>query len=191
MILLHLNLVRAYLPCGVLPRSFVAKAPLDDNKDEKEKTLWNSVYSVVKENQWWKKICGEKTKKLGKHLQIQKKVVPLHRFWKEALLKRSFGEMAEWSIAAVLKTVVLRGTGGSNPSLSAEEMENIRSSFELLFFIPIPTLNPEPFPSFLVTLKNNKRRRIWITTSGKWSGSWSLHFCCWFTSWPYVWTAEK
>ena len=34
--------------------------------------------------------------------------------------KKSFGEMAEWSIAAVLKTVVLRGTGGSNPSLSAQ-----------------------------------------------------------------------
>ncbi len=31
----------------------------------------------------------------------------------------SLGEMAEWSIAAVLKTVVLKGTGGSNPSLSA------------------------------------------------------------------------
>ena len=29
--------------------------------------------------------------------------------------------MAEWSIAAVLKTVVLRGTGGSNPSLSARK----------------------------------------------------------------------
>ena len=29
--------------------------------------------------------------------------------------------MAEWSIAAVLKTVVPRGTGGSNPSLSAPE----------------------------------------------------------------------
>ncbi len=27
--------------------------------------------------------------------------------------------MAEWSNAAVLKTVVLQGTGGSNPSLSA------------------------------------------------------------------------
>ena len=27
--------------------------------------------------------------------------------------------MAEWSIAAVLKTVDLRGSGGSNPSLSA------------------------------------------------------------------------
>ena len=30
------------------------------------------------------------------------------------------GEMAEWSIAAVLKTVVPRGTGGSNPSFSAK-----------------------------------------------------------------------
>ena len=28
--------------------------------------------------------------------------------------------MAEWSNAAVLKTVVLKGTGGSNPSLSAK-----------------------------------------------------------------------
>ncbi len=31
-----------------------------------------------------------------------------------------FGEVAEWSIAAVLKTVVLQGTRGSNPCLSAE-----------------------------------------------------------------------
>ena len=31
--------------------------------------------------------------------------------------------MAEWSIAAVLKTVVLRGTGGSNPSLSAINLD--------------------------------------------------------------------
>ena len=30
------------------------------------------------------------------------------------------GEMAEWSNAVVLKTIVLQGTGGSNPSLSAE-----------------------------------------------------------------------
>ena len=30
------------------------------------------------------------------------------------------GKMAEWSIAAVLKTVDLRGSGGSNPSLSAK-----------------------------------------------------------------------
>ena len=33
--------------------------------------------------------------------------------------KIDHGEMAEWSIAAVLKTVELRGSGGSNPSLSA------------------------------------------------------------------------
>ena len=32
----------------------------------------------------------------------------------------SIGEMAEWSNAPVLKTGVLRGTGGSNPSLSAK-----------------------------------------------------------------------
>ena len=31
----------------------------------------------------------------------------------------TYGEMAEWSNAAVLKTVVPKGTGGSNPSLSA------------------------------------------------------------------------
>ena len=33
----------------------------------------------------------------------------------------TFGEMAEWSNAAVLKTVVPKGTGGSNPSLSAKK----------------------------------------------------------------------
>ena len=32
----------------------------------------------------------------------------------------SIGEMVEWSITPVLKTVVPRGTGGSNPSLSAK-----------------------------------------------------------------------
>ena len=31
------------------------------------------------------------------------------------------GKVVEWSITAVLKTAVLRGTGGSNPSLSAEK----------------------------------------------------------------------
>ena len=33
--------------------------------------------------------------------------------------------MAEWSIAAVLKTVDLRGSGGSNPSLSAKKTGNL------------------------------------------------------------------
>ena len=33
------------------------------------------------------------------------------------------GEMVEWSITAVLKTAVPRGTGGSNPSLSAISLD--------------------------------------------------------------------
>ena len=37
----------------------------------------------------------------------------------KAFLKK-FGKVVEWSITAVLKTAVLRGTGGSNPSLSAD-----------------------------------------------------------------------
>ena len=41
--------------------------------------------------------------------------------------------MAEWSIAAVLKTVDLHGSGGSNPSLSAEN-EN-RGFLSLYFFV--------------------------------------------------------
>ena len=35
--------------------------------------------------------------------------------------REEVGKMAEWSIAAVLKTVDLRGSGGSNPSLSAQQ----------------------------------------------------------------------
>ena len=36
--------------------------------------------------------------------------------------------MAEWSIAAVLKTVDPHGSGGSNPSLSAENQKTIKIS---------------------------------------------------------------
>ena len=39
---------------------------------------------------------------------------------KNVVFLQPLGEMAEWSIAAVLKTVDLRGSGGSNPSLSAK-----------------------------------------------------------------------
>lgn len=41
------------------------------------------------------------------------------------------GEVVEWSITTVLKTVVLRGTGGSNPSLSANS-ENRAARKELI-----------------------------------------------------------
>jgi hypothetical protein len=37
--------------------------------------------------------------------------------------------LAEWSIAAVLKTVEPRGSGGSNPSLSAEKVLYLQDLF--------------------------------------------------------------
>lgn len=42
--------------------------------------------------------------------------------------------MAEWSIAAVLKTVELQGSGGSNPSLSAPGFDK-RLEFQPLFCV--------------------------------------------------------
>ena len=50
--------------------------------------------------------------------------IPLHHQTKRDHIfveKTTLGEVAEWSIAPVLKTDVLKGTGGSNPSLSAEK----------------------------------------------------------------------
>ena len=38
-------------------------------------------------------------------------------------MPKAFGEMAEWSIAAVLKTVEGHTSGGSNPSLSAISLD--------------------------------------------------------------------
>ena len=49
---------------------------------------------------------------------------------------KGIGEVAEWSIAAVLKTVVLQGTGGSNPSLSAINAENQRIAKQTPSFTP-------------------------------------------------------
>ena len=54
----------------------------------------------------------------------------------------TLGEMAEWSIAAVLKTVELRGSGGSNPSLSA----NTKAGwFQLAFFYLCSMIYPNNF----------------------------------------------
>ncbi len=70
------------------------------------------------------------------YLQTQKKVVPLHRFRKQSFLKK-FGKVVEWSITAVLKTAVLRGTGGSNPSLSAlgENKKSCKDFLCRIFFV--------------------------------------------------------
>ena len=47
-----------------------------------------------------------------------------------------YGEMAEWSNAPVLKTGVLRGTGGSNPSLSAQSPVNRKIYRTFLYYNP-------------------------------------------------------
>ena len=52
-----------------------------------------------------------------------KKIYDFIWWFRKFVLLLSLGEVAEWSIAAVLKTVELRGSGGSNPSLSAENEE--------------------------------------------------------------------
>ena len=57
-----------------------------------------------------KSIFGEFCKK---YLRMSKK--------SSTFAVRFKGKMAEWSIAAVLKTVDLNGSGGSNPSLSAKK----------------------------------------------------------------------
>ena len=54
----------------------------------------------------------------------------------KATLTKSFGEVAEWSIAAVLKTVVPRGTRGSNPCLSAINAENQQVTKQTPSFTP-------------------------------------------------------
>ncbi len=44
------------------------------------------------------------------------------------------GEVVEWSITAVLKTVELKGSGGSNPSLSAKHKKiSVQASLTLIF----------------------------------------------------------
>ena len=55
--------------------------------------------------------------------------------------------MVEWSITAVLKTAVLRGTGGSNPSLSAHNNKK-PAEFSAGFFVFIWIGTPKLFVVF-------------------------------------------
>ncbi len=52
--------------------------------------------------------------------------------------------MAEWSNAAVLKTVVRQRTGGSNPSFSAKEIKGLVLERESGFFCCISTSSELP-----------------------------------------------
>ncbi len=61
--------------------------------------------------------------------------VPLHKKTGVGEIKFDIGEMAEWSNAAVLKTVDLNGSGGSNPSLSANKLK--LSALRWAFFVQV------------------------------------------------------
>ena len=66
---------------------------------------------------YWEK---ESKKRLG--FCVFKKYLYLCNAFEKWVFSKSIGEVAEWSIAAVLKTVVPRGTRGSNPCLSASQV---------------------------------------------------------------------
>ena len=53
--------------------------------------------------------------------------------------------MVEWSITTVLKTVVPRGTGGSNPSLSAKNNKNGNHSRVPFFSITCAMIYPQNY----------------------------------------------
>ena len=63
---------------------------------------------------------NRKDEKVLQNLHNSKNCSTFARFFAECE-----GKMAEWSIASVLKTEVLKGTGGSNPSLSANKTKKL------------------------------------------------------------------
>ena len=78
------------------------------------------------------------------------------------LRNKSTGEMAEWSIAAVLKTVELRGSGGSNPSLSAIKGVNQAFARFTPFFTP-KNVKLGVFVFFKILQKNVNYKAIGIS----------------------------
>ena len=93
-----------------------------------------SVSDIIKKTFWHRKVrrIFVDSKKSRTFASLS---VPLHRFRKQSLLTKKFGKVVEWSITAVLKTAVLRGTGGSNPSLSARKVKRFCKTFCRTFFV--------------------------------------------------------
>ena len=70
--------------------------------------------------------------------------------------------MAEWSIAAVLKTVELRGSGGSNPSFSA--IKGVNQAFARFTpFITPKNVKLGVFVFFKILQKNVNYKAIGIS----------------------------
>ena len=112
-----------------------------------------------------------------------------------ALLKESTSERKFWRDGRVVDrgglenrcTERYRGFESLSLRKKKEQMRN-----HLLFlFIPIYLFLPWTFSPVSCFIVKNKRKQIWMTMSGKRSGSWSLPFLLWYTLWLYVWTAEN
>ena len=79
--------------------------------------------------------------------------------------------MAEWSIAAVLKTVELRGSGGSNPSLSAKKRIITEVVMKITtFFIVIRRVLANTFADTLLIVINSgnpllRNNPLWVLRS--------------------------
>ena len=84
-------------------------------------------------------LCEDFIEKNQKKFAYNKKIYYLcTAFQTKSRQNKTFGEMVEWSITTVLKTVVLRGTGGSNPSLSAKELtRDTQSGVSCFLLTPI------------------------------------------------------
>ena len=96
-------------------------------------------------------------KKSRKVCKFRKKPYLCIAFEKQSLLTKKFGKVVEWSITAVLKTAVLRGTGGSNPSLSAERTEKGDQIFGHLFcFLSIRQV----LPSCRTEISENRKSNL-------------------------------
>ena len=77
-------------------------------------------------------------------MQVSNLFVPLQSHYKRGI---HIGELAEWSNAAVLKTVDLNGSGGSNPSLSAlKSLQEIDIQSCRLFSYPKSCTKNAPTP---------------------------------------------
>ena len=86
---------------------------------EAVKCVETNVFSLIDEKSK-PKIWRYELKSVTLHPLIKQSETVIHCDCKTTSIAfPPIGEMAEWSNAPVLKTGVLRGTGGSNPSLSA------------------------------------------------------------------------
>ena len=71
----------------------------------------------------WKSLPPFAHIRKNRYLCAVERVAGTFRHYFSTFTFRFFGEMAEWSIAAVLKTVEGHTSGGSNPSLSAKKKQ--------------------------------------------------------------------